>query len=443
MNIIFILLAGLVLRVISLNQSLWLDEATTALAAKMSLNDLFIKFLPGDFHPPLYYLVVKYWILIFGSSEVSLRVPSVVFGLGTVYLTYLIARKVYNTKVAVVSALLLATSGLSVYYSQEARMYSLAAFLVAGAIYFFLKEKWLYFSVFLVLTGMTDYVALLILPVFWIFAARKQKFIISNIPLVLVFLSWLPVFYKQLLAGLSVRESVSEWWKILGTVSLKNIALFPVKFILGRISFDNNLIYGLVFIPVFALFVYVLSKTLKSSKIVWYWLMLPVVVGILIAFKIPTLSYFRFIFCLPPLYILTAYGLSRFGNSKFWIMLSFILLVNLSSTSYYLFNHKFQREDWRGLVGFVESKRTPNSVTVFVADSNMEAYRYYAPDAKITGPEGVKPGYDQIWLMTYLGDIFDKRGLVKKKVEDSGYKFINEYDYDGVGVLEYIYENSN
>lgn len=71
---LFSLVLGLVLRLVSLNQSLWLDEATTALVAKMSFTDIFTKFLPGDFHPPLYYLLIKVWVFLFGDSEVVLRI---------------------------------------------------------------------------------------------------------------------------------------------------------------------------------------------------------------------------------------------------------------------------------------------------------------------------------------------------------------------------------
>src|SRR5512146_2727928 len=115
MQLVFVLVVGLVARLISINQSLWLDEATSALVAKMSLGDIFTKFLPGDFHPPLYYLILKYWVMVFGSSEVSLRFPSVIFGIGTVYLVYLIGKKLINNKVGIIAALLTATSGLTVY----------------------------------------------------------------------------------------------------------------------------------------------------------------------------------------------------------------------------------------------------------------------------------------------------------------------------------------
>src|SRR5687767_8667960 len=138
--IYLILLFSGLLRLISINQSLWLDEATSALVAQMSFSDIFIKFLPGDFHPPLYYLVLKIWAGIFGYSEISLRLPSVIFGICTVYVIYLLGKEMFNKKVGLIASLLLATSGLNIYYSQEARMYSLATLLVSLLVYFFIKR---------------------------------------------------------------------------------------------------------------------------------------------------------------------------------------------------------------------------------------------------------------------------------------------------------------
>jgi len=107
--IVFILLSGFVLRLIAINQSLWIDEATSALVTRMSLVDLFGKFLPGDFHPPFYYLLLKFWSNLFGSSEVALRSLSILFGLATIYLVYKLGGRI--------AALLMATSGLHIYYS--------------------------------------------------------------------------------------------------------------------------------------------------------------------------------------------------------------------------------------------------------------------------------------------------------------------------------------
>jgi len=88
-------------------------------------------------------------------------------------------------------------------------------------------------------------------------------------------------------------------------------------------------------------------------------------------------------------------------------------------------------------VNFVESQKKDKSITLFVADSNMEAYRYYAPNAKIAGPEALKAGYDQIWLMCYVKDIFDPNDTLKSKVESLKYQKVGKYDFNGVVVWKY------
>jgi len=108
--IYLILIIGLVLRLILLNQSLWLDEAIGALAVKdLSFGAIFSQFLLIDNHPPLYYLILKFWTMLFGYSEVSLRLPSVIFGVCTIALAYLVAQRFgKNKKGAILSALFLA-----------------------------------------------------------------------------------------------------------------------------------------------------------------------------------------------------------------------------------------------------------------------------------------------------------------------------------------------
>src|SRR4030065_1581620 len=97
--ILLILVLAFILRLIKPNQSLWLDETIGAIAVKSySYRELFVKFFTSDNHPPLYYLILKVWTSIFGYSEISIRFPSILFGLGTIYLTYRIAKKLTDNK---------------------------------------------------------------------------------------------------------------------------------------------------------------------------------------------------------------------------------------------------------------------------------------------------------------------------------------------------------
>src|SRR3989344_8120801 len=91
--IFVILLVAFLIRLISLNQSLWLDEAVVANnILRYSYLEIITKFAPTDFHPPLYYLFMKLWTSFFGLSEVALRFPSITFSLLTGVVIYLISR---------------------------------------------------------------------------------------------------------------------------------------------------------------------------------------------------------------------------------------------------------------------------------------------------------------------------------------------------------------
>ena len=430
------LFVGLLLRLISINQSLWLDEATTALAAKMPLADIFTKFLPGDFHPPLYYLLMKGWGSLFGLSEISLRTPSVIFGILTIYFIYLIAKKIFDTKTARIASILAATSGLLIYYSQEARMYSLAAFLATLLFYLFLEKKWVLFSIFLPILAMTDYVSLLIIPVFWLLGYKDwKKLALAHIPLFIILIAWLPTFLSQLSGGFSVQGSA--WWNLLGTISLKNIALIPVKFIFGRISFNNKILYGAVSLASVLLysFLLVVRRPLKVRpyKVVWAWLIIPILLGILISIKIPILYYFRFLFCLPAFYILAAGGMTSLKGKTFWIFLSTAILINIASSSLYLFNPKFQRENWRAVAEAVGA-----DAIIYPSNSQKEALTYYQKGGQIVYFQNFSGEPRVVWLSRYVWQIFDSKDMARIKIENLGYNKVQELNLNGVEFWKYI-----
>ncbi len=460
--ILAVIVFGFLLRVISLNQSFWLDEATSGLVVRnFNLVEIITKFSPGDFHPPLYYLLLKVWSYIFGTNEIALRFPSIIFGLLTVYLVYRIALliTVHRSQfTAIIAALLLATSGLHIYYSQEARMYALTAFLVTFALFFFIKivkndrlGDWILFSISLFLIASTDYVAILIFPVFLVLGIiiKKNlkwfiKLLTSHIILLLFAIVWSPIFLKQLGVGISVSSFSPSWSNLLGTFSFKNFALIPVKFILGRISFDDKYTYALLVSLTASLFGYLMIKStrqvdlVKNLRIIWLWLVVPILLGIIISLRLSIFSYFRFLFVLPAFYLLVAVSLEKLKPKLSSILIVVLVGMNLIFSGIYLFNPRFHREDWRGLVSFVESHKTKDSVTLFVADSNMEAYKYYDSSANISGSKGFSTKYEEIWLMRYLQPVFDSNDSLCAKIEASVYNKEKEYDFNGVVVWKYI-----
>ena len=84
--------------------------------------------LLSDTSPPLYYLLLAGWTLSAGTSDFSLHAFSALWALATLPLIWLLGRRVGSPPAAFAAALLFALAPVSLYYSAEARMYSLVWF---------------------------------------------------------------------------------------------------------------------------------------------------------------------------------------------------------------------------------------------------------------------------------------------------------------------------
>lgn len=452
-----ILVVGFILRIISINQSFWLDEAISALAAKnYSYLGIINQFSLGDTHPPLYYLLLKGWADIFGFSEISLRSLSVVFGVATIFIVYLIGKEIAGKKLGLVSAALMATAPLHIYYSQEVRMYSLSTFLVVLAIlaYFFISGKnprlknWILFSLSLFFIGLTDYLPLFILPVFFVYSFIQKKdklwwrkFFISFIPLLIFLIFWFPVFREQTLGSKAYLSVFPAWGKLLGTASFKEIALVWIKFIIGRISFSPKILYFLIVAVVSPFYIYsfALAPKIKQHLILWLWLFLPFAMVSFGALFIPGFSYFRLIFILPALYILAAAGIVRTRFKKSFIIL--VVLFNLIFSVIYISNQRFWREDWRSAVAFVEGKIQPKEIVLLSFPEPFAGYKWYQRKDVAYGTqtpfENAIKGKGGVYTFDYLMDVTDPGRELFKRLAADKFKEIEVYNFRGIGQVRY------
>jgi len=116
------------------SQSLWADEGNSAALSARSLA-VIARDAAADIHPPLYYWLLHAWTGLFGRSEIALRSLSVVLSIGLVALIFGLGRQLSGIFVGLAAAIVAALSPFQIYYAQEARMYTLAAFLAAGTMY--------------------------------------------------------------------------------------------------------------------------------------------------------------------------------------------------------------------------------------------------------------------------------------------------------------------
>ena len=101
--------------------SLWFDEAFTSDAVHRSPE----WWVDNDQYHVLYDSIARAWTSLAGTSELALRLPSVFGAMAACALLVVLARKVFDGWVALVSGILLATSPFLVKWSQQARGYTL------------------------------------------------------------------------------------------------------------------------------------------------------------------------------------------------------------------------------------------------------------------------------------------------------------------------------
>ena len=132
---------GTVLRLWPIDaHSFWLDEAYSwTMATKFSFSEI-VQRTANDFHPPLYYMVLKCWIAVFGESEIAQRMLSVTCDVFTIWMLYVFCRDAFaatndgdgkctSRSVGVLAAALYAVNGIHIHWSIETRMYSMATLL--------------------------------------------------------------------------------------------------------------------------------------------------------------------------------------------------------------------------------------------------------------------------------------------------------------------------
>ena len=472
--IVGILLLGLLLRLVNLNQSLWLDEAVQAITAQNNLSYILLE-IRGDFHPPLFYFLMHFWVRIFGSSEIALRMPSVLFGVGTVYLVYrinkLFVNGLTNFKIGpLVAALFLATAPFHIYYSQEARMYAAVTFFTVGSFYYFLRVldddrgylkdgEGIGYLIFTLLAVYTDYYAFLILPVQWLFLIYKKKklLLLASVFSLVFYLPWLPMFITQLKTGSLATQTLPAWGKLVNLSFSKAIPLTFIKFGLGRIViFDKNLYAAVslfVLIGLGSLIIVGLRK-LRKKDVAWLivlgWLSGPIFIAWIFSLVIPNYQPFRLLLTLPAFYLLVARGISVIKSARVRALsIVLVLILNFSSLSAYFCNPFFQREDWQGLSSFLKNQ---SGASVILPSSNSDwAIKYYDQrneikllfagrrlgEIKDTLEISQNLQAGKVFFIRYLVPLYDPQELILEEISQSGYTKAREISFNQIPVWEY------
>jgi hypothetical protein len=263
----FILLIGLLLRLPLLGESLWYDEAFTARIATLPLDALPAA-VAADVHPPGYYSLVWLWAHLIGSSALALRLPSLVFGLLSIYLVYrLVLAYGRPENEARLAALLLAMLPSAVYYADEARSYTLLLCLVLGALLALARDRqWVFFGLLALIPWVHNlgafYVAFIILS-----AIVQRRWWWPSGMGFLVGALWLP------LAVLQSSTIADGYWTY---ITLPHTLRALVTMTVGMVG--SPLQVAVTWVPMLAAIFLAGWRWLRSGRI--HWPVVAVVVGV-------------------------------------------------------------------------------------------------------------------------------------------------------------------
>lgn len=401
MTLFLILGLGLFLRLHQLGkESFFLDEVLTIIDSSCPIPELVKRVFFHDNFPP-YFILMHYWIKIFGKGEFALRFPSAIFGFMSIYLIFILGRKLFNEKIGLFSSYLFAVSTINIFYSQMARPYTMTAFFVILSFLFFFEAldkntklfwtSYILFTLWALFLSATVTLILLIQILFIIILWKRYKKII-NINQIFcifsfIFFIYLPFLITMILLSFKHNSCIKPF-NCLNSPSFANILdtfnLFGGKIYYQRIRYpiDNNFIdiltdiFGICFFSFCLIGIFVSSKfknglnkrqfsgTLLSSL----WLFIPIVLPFIFSkFFFPVFGVVRYVlYTSAAYYLLIAKGIIFFRKKIYFVTFFIIFLGFMFLQQYYTAE---KRTPWREISNYIKTNIKDNEKTAFIINN--------------------------------------------------------------------------
>jgi len=368
-----ITLVALVVRLWNLgSMGLWTDEAYSFHVAHRAtvagvLSD-------QDQTPPLFVLLLHYWMMIFGTSTAAVRMMSVLAGVGAVPILYFVATRFASARASLLAA---STAALAVYFviiSQEARAFALLLLLSCASMLALLrlleKPSLRRAAVYIVLTALMLYshlwgIFFLMAQNLYVLVGRtpigpwwRPRWLGIQAAIGLLFLPWLPslLLATQRVSGHFWIEAPGwddVYWSI---YDLSNghldVIVAPLLLVLAVATLRR-------------------WKTDEARKdaLLWAWLAVPVVVPFLFSFWHPIFTPKYVVTAAAPVQVLVAKSLDRLLPNPRRFTAAATALVAVSALLVVAFFGTGQgldsRQDWTSTMALVEGQAAPGAVVLF------------------------------------------------------------------------------
>lgn len=495
----FVLLLGLFLRLLVLIKSggFWFDEIVSFKISQKGILESW-NYLKYENNPPLHFFLLHFWQKIWGFNEISARSLSFLFSALSIFGIYVLAKQLFNSRVAIISAAIFSVSPFVLFLSIQARPYAQTFLFLILTSYFFLKSispksNRLYtlgYFLFLTLSFYSHLSTLVIIPVhlLYLFLNRKEVLNIKNIVWamffsLLLFSPWFLNFIFQ--KYLMYHEGFLERGWYFGLTNVPVFLTIPFIFITNY-SFGllDLKVQTLVFVAVFAIVIYFIKflngKEVFSNKNLFF-----VTLNFIVPLFISSLTFNTnvdryYVLSAVFLYILVAFFLEFFffnvikidillknPKNKF-IGLAFFLLFTISS--FFCLNIIYKSSlingSWRDMASYIKNNKIDfvlGNADSWVIENYLKDWQgrslYYLPLA------GSKFNGDMLeyvtrynWIsipssldFTYIGKQIDEANMIapeNKKILYVGLtgtasNFIFDYLYSAGYQCSYVFKNDS
>jgi len=459
-------------------KSFWFDEGVSVAIARLDWYNFARILWRREANMSLYYLLLHYW-LHFGGSECFVRSLSVLFAIASVPVIYLLGRYLFDSRVGLIAATLLAVNAYHVQYSQDARSYSLMVLLCLLSSLYFVKclrdpthPNRAAYAGASVLAVYAQFFSGLLLVAQWVSlsfldgeqAAQARAKLKED-------LRWIALLVSPVIAFVATTGTGPLRW--VQRPGLRELWIFALH-LTGNGS--PLLLFAYAALCMAALLpVWHTRRMRRAPWEVWRyrfllcWLLFPLLLTLALSLLKPLFVPRYFIFSLPALLLLAACGITRLRRAALMVpALLLLLILSLRGTaSYYKQDLDIQRDDWRAATHYLLNYAQPGDALLFHVPMGRMPYEFNHSAAPASAAPMVlyprhgdrltfldfveKPNdadlerllsqHPRTWLVLKYAEtqagLPDSRTIELTKLLHNTYSTVERHDFSGIEILLY------
>ncbi|MHB1005915.1 MAG: glycosyltransferase family 39 protein [Chloroflexota bacterium] len=388
-----IVVSGFALRFYQIGfQSLWLDEAASVAFASGDPGYILRFTFYKEPNPPIYFLLLHFWMPLFGTSETAIRSLSAIAGSLSVPLLYVVGRGLFSPAAGLLGATAMALSPFHIWLSQETRGFTVLVFFGLVALYALLRALagserrwWVIYACAAFATMYVHLYGFILVGTYVVMALvlrRPERRWLGSLAVatavpVILYVPWLlSLLYQfgepQWRSHLSILEIVRQTLKTL-PLGEENTWAFARQGWLVWVGL------GACAVPLVAR----ARSYWRGVAALLLWLGLPIVVSYLASFVSPIYAPRYLVIAAPALYLAIGVAIARVG-SRVWPLVP-VLLVALIATAWPVLDaayHQPIKEDFRGATRYLQARMRPGDVAMIMAGYVEYGFLYYGLDGE-------------------------------------------------------------